>query len=231
MRPVLLSMFARHLSRSFAATALIATTLLAGSSAARAEWVVDAFFGIPFPRGGEIEANEIAAESFPADVDLDVDVTFGLRFGHFARIAPFFDLGGMIDTSGTLGEVGGVDFNFVPISALLMARFPILVSDDHPNGIVQPYLGVGPSAVWSEMRQNVFEDTGMGAGAAGVAGVKVLFYRSFGIFAEYRCNYFSTSHEDAPQPVQDLGRVHIKPVVHTPTIGVSWHFDIPAWRD
>lgn len=227
MRRVHPSASHRHTGRSLRALALSALLVLFSASAARAEWVVDAFFGIPFPRGGETEADRVAADYFISDADVDVDLNFGLRFGRYAQLTDWMDLGVMLDTSGMLGELGAVDFNFVPITGLLAARFPILKSDELPHGLLQPYIGVGPSVVWSELRENVFEDTAVSGGAQGVAGVKFMLFENFGIFAEYRFQYFEADYADEVLPTNERGHVKVRSLTHTPTIGISAHFDLP----
>lgn len=216
----------RQFRRLFASLAMGASLVLCAGTA-RAEWLLDAFVGIPFPRGGEVTADRVAANSFPADVDEDLDVTFGLRFGRYAEVAPWLDLGLALDASGTLGEIGNVDFNFVPVTGLLLARVPLFKSEELPHGMIQPYIGGGASLVWSQLAQNSFNDNSLDGGAAAVGGIKFMFMENFGIFAEYRFNYFTSRYQSSPYPLNQLGHVDVKSLSHTPTIGASWHFSLP----
>ena len=77
------------------------------------------------------------------DLDFDSDVTLGLRTGVWLESYPQFGLA--VDLSYFNSDANNANFSVVPISFLLMARMPVMVSAKFPNGRMQPYLAVGPS--------------------------------------------------------------------------------------
>lgn len=214
---------ARRVRGWLAASALAITTVL-GSAQARAEWAVDAHFGLPFPAGGETELDGDASASFPADGDVDEDVSFGLRVGYFFPVADFLHLGVSLESAAILGELGGLDYNIVPTTAALTLRFPILKDQTFKYGRIQPYLGIGPSAVWSEVQQQVYSDSTVNIGADTRIGINYMFFENFGVFAEYRFLYFKSDFEDYTER-GTRGNIDVTSYTHIPTLGVAWRFD------
>lgn len=113
-------------------------------------------------------------------------------------------LGGALDVSwfGPDGRNRSrpAEFDVVPISFLLMGRLPLVTSEEHPNGQVQPYLGVGPSLVVSKLEIPLagpdFEDTEADAGVDLRAGLSVIPVDPVGLFLEYRFTHFEPHYSD-----------------------------------
>ena len=82
-------------------------------------------------------------EKISIDLDFDSDVTLGLRAGVWLDSYPHIGLA--FDLSYFSADADNADFSVVPLSFLLMARMPVMVSAKFPNGRMQPYLAVGPS--------------------------------------------------------------------------------------
>ena len=86
----------------------------------------------------------------------------------------------------------------IPITPLVLARLPLLESDEFPTGRLQPYIGEGPG-IFLHRRKVDFEsgdqirNETVDVGADVRAGLAWKFTPLFGIFAEYRFNYFSDS--------------------------------------
>lgn len=213
-----------RMGRAIFAAALTLVVTSGASRPALAEWAVDTFFTIPFPKGGETELDRGAANSFGADGDVDLDVGFGLRVGYYFPIVPHFDLGVSVESAGILGELGAEDYNIVPTTAAATFRFPLLIDKAFPHGRLQPYVGVGPSAVWSEIQQQVFSDSAIDIGADTRAGLNFMILENFGVYAEYRFLYFKSDFEDTSE-AGVRGHIDVTSYTHMPTIGITWRFD------
>jgi hypothetical protein len=82
--------------------------------------------------------------------NFDDAVTFGGRggywFGKWAGLAlDVFTFETELDAVGATQFTEGSDLRVIPISALLMLRWPLLESDQYPLGRMHPYIGGGPS--------------------------------------------------------------------------------------
>jgi hypothetical protein len=81
---------------------------------------------------------------------------------------------------------------------MVMARLPLLESAEFPTGQLQPYIGAGPG-IFLHQRKVDFQsgdrirNETVDVDADVRAGVAWRFTPLFGIFAEYRFNYFSES--------------------------------------
>src|SRR5262249_59024696 len=132
----------------------------------------------------------------------------GLRVGYWFARLPWLGVAGDLSYLSLSAE--GTSISAVPISLLLMLRWPLLMSDEHPTGKLQPYIGFGPSFVAGDSSIDVApltktQDgsyTSLGADAR--AGLLWKFHRHIGVFGEYRFTYFNanTSDEHCPAPPQ-----------------------------
>lgn len=142
--------------------------------------------------------------------DFEDSALAGIRGGIWGEgDLPF--LGAALDISGFSpdGEnrFQGADLAVVPISALLMARLPLVTSSDFPTGQIHPYVGVGPSLVVSHLDVPAFSPAGipLGGGIDDVAadlgldvrgGVDAILTQHVGIFVEYRYLHFEPHYRD-----------------------------------
>jgi hypothetical protein len=143
-------------------------------------------------------------------VDIEAEATLGLRGGYWLESSPY--LGFALDVSyydPREDTEDGLEFEIVPISALLMLRFPLMKNSDHPRGRLQPYVGVGPGLFVTEAELELtsigapsdFEDIEVDVGVDVRAGAVFHFFRpatemiveSLGLFVEYRFTYFEPS--------------------------------------
>jgi opacity protein-like surface antigen len=82
-----------------------------------------------------------------------------------------------------------------------MFRWPLFESPEHPNGRLQPYLGIGPSVFYQkatvEFRSGVgdFSDDSFAVGVDARAGVAYEFLPNWALFLEYRFTHVSDSPE------------------------------------
>ncbi len=204
-----------------------ALTCVALSAApALAQWQIDAYLGAPFFRGEDIDlrADEPFSIVLFGDLDDSGEVAGGARVGYWHSFDPPIDLGLALDASGVFGKLGNADHNFVPISVLLMARLRMLPSEEFPGGRVQPYVGVGPSAVWSELDLGLFNDTQVDVGADVRGGVRLGLIGGLGIFSEYRYTWFSPDYTDEMFGFDSKARLSLDSSTHHLNMGFSWGF-------
>ncbi len=175
--------------------------------AARAEWAIDAYLGAPFPDSQDLGGGN--------ESEFDGNVTGGARFGYFVSLVRHLDVGAFVDISGVFQDIphfrrtgtapggqtvtidsGDIDFNFVPITPLVLARVPFAYNDTFTHGRYQLYGGAGPSFVWSEVNGGTVDDQSFDFGLDVRAGLNFLIFPSWGFFAEYRFTYFEPDFND-----------------------------------
>jgi opacity protein-like surface antigen len=122
----------------------------------------------------------------------DVPVV-GARIGFWFKSIPF--LGLAVDGSWFRPEEdvsnNPAKIDVVPISALAMARLPLLRSQLYPNGRVQPYVGAGVGAFYTQLKFDTavgtrFSHSSWDVGADLRGGATFMFTPFLGLFAEYR---------------------------------------------
>lgn len=214
----------RSLRRSCAFLGAAAVWLSA--AVANAQWQVDAYLGAPFFRGEDIS---ISGDT-PAAVDLlgspsdGGDVAAGIRVGYWWALPVPLDFGLALDGSGVLGDLGKADFNFVPLTALLMARLRLLESEQFPSGRLQPYIAAGPSLVWSEIDIGLFSEDRWDLGGDGRAGLRVGLIGGLGVFGEYRYTYFTPTYSGPIFGLNSNARVSLDSSTHHANFGFSYEF-------
>jgi hypothetical protein len=193
-----------------AGTLCLAAALFAAISSpapsARAEWAIDAYLGPTFPEDEDTGGGQ--------EADFDGNIAGGARVGYFIQLVDHFDVGMAVDVSGVFQDVDGlravdpnapppnsidfgdIDYNFVPISGLVFLRVPFGYAPDFPQGRYQLYGAGGPSAVWSELNGNGFDDQSFDIGGDARAGFNFMIVRSWGVFVEYRYTYFEPDFND-----------------------------------
>lgn len=73
-----------------------------------------------------------------------------------------------------------------PVSALMLYRFPLMISEDFPNGQLQPYIGVGFALVFADAWSHGTDAQAQGPGGSFHAGWTWKLNQSTGFFVEYR---------------------------------------------
>jgi hypothetical protein len=158
--------------------------------------------------GGAFTTNDDAIISMPGfssapKTRFEDSGVVGARIGVWGP-DEFRFLGGAFDVSGFSpdgrGSTDPADFDVVPISFLVMGRVPLLVSEEHPRGLLYPYVGVGPSIVVSKLEIPLpgsdFNDTEVDAGVDVRAGLALFPIDPFGMFLEYRFTDFEAEYSD-----------------------------------
>jgi hypothetical protein len=182
----------------------------------------DCNFGFFFATcGPETEATQGA--------DFDLAATYGIRGGYWFETVPWLGIAG--DLSTFEADSDNVRFRIVPFTILVMARLPLLTTDDIPRGRVQPYAGVGPSLFYQkatvDFRPEVSRKVGLESIDLGLdvrAGLTWQFHRRVGLFGEYRFTYLpiSTDSDSDFGPTEE--RVDAKLNTHHVLLGVSIRF-------
>ena len=185
---------------------VMAFITLGAVAPASAEWFADLYSGGVVWVDPTIHAT-VAGVSLEKSKDTTVaDFTIGGRVGYWLSPVPW--LGFALDTSYYQFDVTPkhsqnlilqeAKIQVIPITPLVMARLPLLESDEFPTGRLQPYMGAGPG-IFLHRRKIDFEsgdrinNETVDVGADVRAGLAWRFTPLFGIFAEYRFNYFSES--------------------------------------
>jgi opacity protein-like surface antigen len=167
----------------------------------QAEGFVDLYLGAAITDGSEVKVeSHYPDESASHKASYDTSFTFGGRIGFYPDVFPY--LGVASDLSYFQGNSQNVDFSVVPFSLLFMLRYPLLISEDYPQGKIQPYLGGGPSAIYYDMtvdfRPTLSErisDWGFDTGWDFRAGLLWQFHKNFGLFGEYRYTHYKIKYK------------------------------------
>lgn len=168
----------------------------------RAEWLTDLYLGAAITDDSEVKVDRyFSRQSASERTSYDTSFTFGGRIGYWLDV--FHYLGFAADLSYFEADSEKVDFSIVPLSILLMLRWPLLISEDYPHGKIQPYLGGGPSIIYYDMtvdfRPAVSEkvsDWSFENGWDFRTGLLWQFHRNFGIFGEYRYTHYEINYKD-----------------------------------
>lgn len=222
---------------------LLVAVVVPGADAARAEGFVDLYIGGAFTADtdGKIDADppgSVPELPGPFDVDFENSVTGGARAGYWLDSIPW--LGFALDGSHFSAKedarpVGPsiLQLRIIPVSGLLMLRYPMLKSSEFPRGQVYVYAAAGPAAFITTATAELkdlglaenFDDTYVDAGVDARVGIK-LFHalQSVGVFVEYRFTHFAPrAFEDDIQGVP-IRLKFDRVMTHHFAAGVGFHF-------
>ena len=184
-----------------------------GGGSASAEWFFDLYGGGVFPmdpdltvtrEGGTQDRTRETVRGHSEPV-----WTVGGRGGYWFDRGPRW-LGVALDTSyfepeysrpGGAGDVAKLKIQTIAVTPLAMFRLPLLESPEHPNGRLQPYVGVGPgifhqkATVQFRSGAGDISDEGFAVGGDGRAGVAYESLPTWALFLEYRFTHVNDSPE------------------------------------
>jgi opacity protein-like surface antigen len=177
---------------------LAVCSLLIFPTLASAEWFLDVYGGESSTRDANVSAEVTyysifgsSHQSHSENVGFDASFTMGGRFGYWFEKLPW--LGVSLDLSYFKAEGEKAQIDVVPLSLLLMLRWPLLKSENFPKGRLQPYAGVGPGYFFTDSRVNfrptLQDSTSGSSGEIGLdarAGLAWQFHKHWAIFGEYR---------------------------------------------
>jgi len=224
-------------------TILLVAVVMPGTDAARAEGFVDLYIGGAFTADtdGTFDADppgSVPELPGPFDIDFENSVSGGGRVGYWLDSIPWLGLsldGSHFSAKEDNRPVGAsiLKLRVIPVSGLLMLRYPMLKSSEFPRGQVYVYAAAGPAAfittAMAELKDlglaENFDDTYVDAGVDARVGIK-LFHalQSVGIFVEYRFTNF--------KPGEFTGDIQGVPIrlkfdqvmTHHFALGVGFHF-------
>ena len=176
---------------SFTGVALVVTMILTlWASQACAEGFLEAYAGPSFTDSARVKVEDFST-STSGNVSFRADITYGIRGGYWFAKVPWFCIGGDLASQHASGD--HASFDYTPLSLLFMFRLPLDVSEEIPQGRIQPYLGIGPSV---SFYTHYSTDVGVGSSDWGFsygfllpAGLKVQLSRHVALFGEYRFTY------------------------------------------
>jgi len=175
---------------------------------------------VPGPACAEMFLDLYGGGAFPLDSDTTISGPGYVIIGQSpykesfvvgGRVGYYFDrgvpwLGLALDVSYFKADIdvpNGAENDVVPISLLLMMRAPFARSPEFPRGRFQPYVGIGPSFVYSKSKSGTASDTSFDIGFDLRLGLTWMLTRNIGLFGEYRFSYV--------QPDYDLNGEHVEP--------------------
>lgn len=147
-----------------------------------------------------------------------IDLGIGASLGYFRS---------SVDLSSAT-STAELDFNTIPFAALAMVRFPILTTDERPNGLVQPYIMGGPAAFLSIVSFKITQDpltrhdddVSINFGWLAKAGVNVSITKHISVFAEYG---YSSVHRNSNNS-STSSDINSDLQTHHALVGVGYHF-------
>jgi opacity protein-like surface antigen len=227
----------------------VAITLacLVAAAPAAAEWFADLYLGGAFTEKHDIDVNLPGDFVTIEDVGFNKSFTGGIRGGYWFP----FDLGPVNFGAGldlsyfapnisrqttafcerfcVSGQFDDLDLSVWVFGLDAMVRFPLLKSQEFPNGQLQPYLRVGPAIFLAHaddsrnFEPSNQDDTDASLGVKLGAGVQWLFTKNIGVFGEYRYTHFSpefTFKDD----VRGNAELSTSVNTHYLLVGVSFNF-------
>jgi opacity protein-like surface antigen len=225
--------------------------LALSSASVRAEETVRLFVGGAFTHDHDVTDKFNGIGNFVLkNPDFDNSVSFGGSVAHWFGGLPYLGLGldvshfrpNISKQSGVECDVGvcanetlesrhfrvtGITFNF-------LGRLPLIVSNPYPQGRIQPYVSVGPTAFISHVKMagghfvpdlpqlRNQEDTDVSLGVAAGAGVSFMITPHIDVFSEYRFTHFSPEYHI--NSGGERGKVTTDLNTHHVLVGLSYHF-------
>jgi opacity protein-like surface antigen len=177
---------------------LVIGILLAGSKTLWGEGFAD--IGVGAAITDDANVTEQSAKGVVAKrSDFGTSFAVATRIGYWFEGAPLLGVAASVSyyqTDVDLPSVSRANLTVIPLSLLAMARWPVLVSDEFPNGRLQPYVGVGPGLFITDVSPQGFSDTSHDIGLDVRAGGTWLLTSHVGWFVEYRYTHVSPSFMD-----------------------------------
>lgn len=206
------------------AAVALAVSLGVGVAPASAEWFADLFAGVSSTQDHNVKLNDHGiGQGTYEDVEFDRSLAWGGRAGRYFDSLPFLgvavdflrynpDIGGQsVQLRGCFfpggcgtgrGGIGRIEVQTNAVSVDLMLRLPLFKSADAPQGLVQPYIAVGPPLFITTITprntrnfRNHDDDTDISFGYKLAGGVAVQVYKNLALFGEYRFTHVSTEVE------------------------------------
>jgi Outer membrane protein beta-barrel domain len=171
---------------------------------ASAEVYLDLYGGVAL--SGKTDAGHERSTAVPLDgtaktLRFDSSGTVGVRGGVWLDPYPWF--GVAADLSFFQRKADAAHIDLVPLSTLVMLRYPLSKSDQFPKGRLHPYIGAGPSVVYSHASINfgppfgtIHHGSFFGHGVDVRGGLHWQVHKYFGLFTEYRFTQVTVTYDE-----------------------------------
>jgi len=232
-------------SRRLVVLVLTAAAASLAAGAVRAEGFVDGYLGGAFVPDTPVTLSALNRSS-SADIKFDGAMLYGGRAGYWFESVPWLGLsvtGSYFvaneksrskNQRGREGQASRLELDVIPVSALLMLRYPLMKGDDFPHGEFYPYLGVGPAVFITKLRQQLdvfnapqleMRDTDVAPGVDLRTGIGFFFPNdSWFYFTEFRFTHVgSTDYYDTVNNLPAKDRVGARDTLGF-AFGVGFHF-------
>ena len=179
-----------------------------GGGSASAEWFFDLYGGASIPMDPDVTVTTQGGTRDTERGQSDPVWTVGGRGGYWFDRQGLRWLGVALDISyfepeftHSGGDVATLKIQTIPVTPLAMFRLPLLETPEHPNGRLQPYVGVGPgifhqkATVQFRSGAGDISDEGFAVGVDVRAGVAYEFLPNWALFLEYRFTHVNDSPE------------------------------------
>jgi hypothetical protein len=211
--------------REVAVTVMLFTLLAV--SPVLAEGFMEGYGGFSFPERTKVKVSSTAFVE--RDASFGSSIAYGGRGGYWISRLPWLGFAGDLSSLHAKGDKVNIDLT--PISLLGMLRAPLLVSDEIPQGELQPYIGIGPSLslytyVSADFRPAAVPVSGWTTRDRGFivpVGVTVQLDRHLAMLVEYRYSYY-VIHYDSLGFLGGGDKVDANLASHNLLFGLSWHF-------
>jgi opacity protein-like surface antigen len=200
---------------------------MAATAPSKETWFADLYLGGAVPEDGNVngEGSPFGVSiNDSAKADYDNTYVVGGRAGFWSPSTRW--LGLALDVSYLELEADGTETKVLPVSALVMLRYP--------GNRLQPYIGIGAGVFFTDTKvdiqlsgeNNTFSDTAVDFGLDTRAGLAWRLFRCFAIFGEYRFTYYEADYSDKIDSggAESDVNIEIDNKVHYFLLGFSYRF-------
>lgn len=200
---------------------------MAATAPSKETWFADLYLGGAVPEDGNVngEGSPFGVSiNDSAKADYDNTYVVGGRAGFWSPSTRW--LGLALDVSYFELEADGTETKVLPVSALVMLRYP--------GNRLQPYIGIGAGVFFTDTKVDIqlsgenktFSDTAVDFGLDTRAGLAWRLFRCFAIFGEYRFTYYEADYSDKIDSggTESDVNIEIDNKVHYFLLGFSYRF-------
>jgi outer membrane protein with beta-barrel domain len=206
-------------------------SLLLTAPPASAQWFADVYLEGAYTQRSDVTIKSPTGDTTIPHERFNTSSGYGGRFGYWFESARY--LGLSLDVSHfrpdtVPGALKRLDLYETPLSFDLMLRWPLLTTEEIPQGRLQPYLTVGPAVALAEAKDTSNftptdqYKTDFPIGVQGGVGLAWQLYSHVAIFVEYRFTHFRPefTFRNSPGP----SKVQFDLNTHFPAAGLSLRF-------
>jgi opacity protein-like surface antigen len=203
------------------------TARMAATVPSKETWFADLYLGGVVPEKGNVNGEAApfgVSINDSAKADYDNTYIVGGRAGFWSPSNRWMGLA--LDVSYFELEADGTETKVLPVSALVMLRYP--------GDRLQPYIGIGAGVFFTDTKVDIqlsgenknFSDTAVDFGLDTRAGLAWRLFRRFAIFGEYRFTYFEADYSDKIDSggTESDVNIEIDNKVHYFLFGFSYRF-------